>query len=73
MFNVLDLALACSEMGSVDPTLPITLYEELVDVLNIPDTEHLLEYLESRVDRLVVVTPTHVRVWIQVKERELYF
>ncbi|KAG4095243.1 hypothetical protein H8356DRAFT_1687632 [Neocallimastix lanati (nom. inval.)] len=54
IYNCLDLALYCTEIGYADPSLPFTLIEDILEVVIIDESEKIFDYLEERVDRLTV-------------------
>ncbi|KAG0201504.1 hypothetical protein BGX28_005690 [Mortierella sp. GBA30] len=54
LFRCLDLALRCSELGHIDHASPLNYIEELLDYQTVESSEHIYDYLESRVDRLTV-------------------
>ncbi|ORX59995.1 hypothetical protein BCR36DRAFT_579443 [Piromyces finnis] len=54
LYNCLDLALYCTEIGYADPSLPFTLIEDILEVVIIDESEKIFDYLEDRVDRLTV-------------------
>ncbi|KAI8912256.1 THO complex subunit 1 transcription elongation factor-domain-containing protein [Powellomyces hirtus] len=54
IYDLLDVALYCTEAGIQDPTLPFSMIEDLLDVLTISGTDKVVDYLESRSDRLTV-------------------
>ncbi|KAJ3032398.1 hypothetical protein HK097_005267, partial [Rhizophlyctis rosea] len=53
LFDLLDVAIACTEAGCGDDSLPLTLVEDLVDILTIDGIEALFEYLDKRRERLI--------------------
>ncbi|KAF9282879.1 hypothetical protein BGZ68_005694 [Mortierella alpina] len=54
IFRCLDLLLRCSELDLVDQSSPLNYIEELLDYQTVESSEHIYDYLESRVDRLTV-------------------
>ncbi|KAI9499738.1 THO complex subunit 1 transcription elongation factor-domain-containing protein [Zychaea mexicana] len=54
LFNVLDVVLATVELGYLEPVVPLTLIEELLDVHTIDGCEKLFDYIEKRKARLTV-------------------
>ncbi|KAG9320847.1 hypothetical protein KVV02_001859 [Mortierella alpina] len=54
IFRCLDLLLRCSELELVDQSSPLNYIEELLDYQTVESSEHIYDYLESRVDRLTV-------------------
>ncbi|KAJ3040908.1 ATP-dependent RNA helicase dbp2, partial [Rhizophlyctis rosea] len=53
LFDLLDVAIACTEAGCGDDALALTMVEDLVDILTIKGIEALFEYLEARRVRLI--------------------
>ncbi|KAF9437733.1 DNA repair protein rad50 [Entomortierella beljakovae] len=54
MFQCLDLLLRCSELDLLDHTTPLNCIEEVLELQTVECSEHIYNYLESRVDRLTV-------------------
>ncbi|KAJ3181210.1 hypothetical protein HDU87_001339 [Geranomyces variabilis] len=54
VYDLLDTALCCTEAGIQDQSLPFGLIEDFLDVLTINGTDRVVDYLESRADRLTV-------------------
>ncbi|KAI8588015.1 THO complex subunit 1 transcription elongation factor-domain-containing protein [Geranomyces variabilis] len=54
VYDLLDIALCCTEAGIQDQSLPFGLIEDFLDVLTINGTDRVVDYLESRADRLTV-------------------
>ncbi|KND05198.1 uncharacterized protein SPPG_00858 [Spizellomyces punctatus DAOM BR117] len=54
LYDLLDAALHCTEAGVQDQTVPFNIIEDLLDVLTISGAERVVEYLETRADRLTV-------------------
>ncbi|KAI9011547.1 THO complex subunit 1 transcription elongation factor-domain-containing protein [Gaertneriomyces semiglobifer] len=48
LYDLLDIAVECSEQGVPDPSLPFSVIEDLLDVLTIPSASRIISYLESR-------------------------
>ncbi|KAG0360745.1 hypothetical protein BGZ54_009394, partial [Gamsiella multidivaricata] len=53
-FRCLDLLLRCSELELIDPFTPLNYIEEVLDFQTVEYSEHIYDYLESRVKRLTV-------------------
>ncbi|KAF9361291.1 DNA repair protein rad50 [Mortierella sp. AD094] len=54
MFQCLDLLLRCSELDLLDHTTPLNCIEEVLELQTVECSEHIYNYLESRVERLTV-------------------
>lgn len=55
MVVFLDIILFASELNIVDQITVFQMIEEALEIIGISDAELLFEYLEERLDRLVVV------------------
>ena len=55
IFRHLDLLLRCSELELVENNIPIHFIEEVLEFQTVERSEHIYDYLESRVERLTVV------------------
>ncbi|TPX59750.1 hypothetical protein SpCBS45565_g07665 [Spizellomyces sp. 'palustris'] len=62
LYDLLDAALHCTEAGVQDQTVPFNIIEDLLDVLTISGAERVVEYLETRADRLTVASALTVSV-----------
>ncbi|KAF9584109.1 hypothetical protein BGW38_007568 [Lunasporangiospora selenospora] len=54
MFRCLDFVVRCSELELIDHATPINYIEEILDFQTVECSEHIYDYLESRVERLTV-------------------
>ncbi|PWY98107.1 hypothetical protein BCV70DRAFT_202281 [Testicularia cyperi] len=52
IYDRFDVVLSMSQQDLIDPTLPLTLVEEIMEANTIPSCSHIFDYVESRVKQL---------------------